>query len=191
MAVQHRASGHRQLRWLAGTSLALGLLLPLPPLQAAERDDRPAIETFVTTGTIASRSLQDDLGRSRWSPKELRAAIARAYGVSTVGIDRFLETPAAAALLQRQLPWWSSELAPAIRLAALKAAIVADSRDGSISLLGLLQRLPVRFALADAPVAVRLPASSCGCPQACGGSALAHLAFLIACLQAGSTAPAN
>ena len=192
IAVQRMASRRRQVGWSALTALAL-LLAQTTAVRAAERDDRPAIEAFVATGVVTSRSLQEDLARSLWPPKEMRAAVARAYGVSTVRIDRLLDSPQGRALLQRQLPWWSPELSPAIRLAALQAAILADSRDGSISLVGLLQHLPVRFALADGGTQPPSPvgSGSCGCPEACGGSALAHLAFLMACLQAGSNAGSN
>lgn len=172
--------------------LLLPLLLPLAmagiqaqaPVSAAGSDDRAVLQRFASSGEVGSRRLQEDLARSGWSAAELRAALVRAYGVKTTEMGRFLSTSGATELLRRQLPWWSPELAPQLRLAALRAAVVADSRDGSISLLGVLLQLPVVFTLANGPSAA---APGCGCPQRCGDSALAHLAFLIACLQSGSS----
>jgi hypothetical protein len=176
-------------------SWALALLVVLlagpvaaVPVAAAE-DDREVLTLFAATGAVTSRRLQQDLARSLWPQQQLRAALTRAYGLRTTQVSRYLASAPGAALLQQQLHWWSPELAPQPRLAALRAAILADSRDGSVSLLGVLQRLPVPFVLAeDGPgAAVPAPAPACGCPQACGSSALAHLAFLMACLQAGAT----
>ena len=176
------------------TSLTAGVLL-LPLLAAAAAaagvDDRPAIERFVATGVISTRSLQQDLGRALWPPYELRAAVARAYGIRTVALDRYLDSPEGRTLLSQAVAWWSADLAPPVRLAALQAALLADSRDGSVSLLGLLQQLPVRFVLVEAQQAPQAGGAACGCPADCGSSALAHLAFLMACLQAGAMHPAG
>jgi len=178
-------------RKLAGL-LAVAALLPFSaPLgvQATAQGDLPAIQRFAASGAVATRMLQDDLGRSSWSANELRAALVRSYGLSTTGVADYLGSPAGAVLLQRAVPWWSSDLAPQVRLAALRAAIVADSKDGSISLLGVLNALPVRFVLPRS-VVVTTEAPSCLCPSECGSSSLARLAFLMACLQAGATLPA-
>lgn len=183
------------VRWwsrVRRVQLALGaalLLLPLLPAaaRAAGNDDRAALQAFVASGAINNRRLQQDLARAPWPPQELRAAVARTYGVRTVALSRYLDSAAGTALLRSQLIWWSTDLAPQVRLAALRAAILADSRDGSISLLGVVQGLPLRFALAEGGVATP-PVSACGCPDGCGSSAVAQLAFLIACLQAGATA---
>lgn len=177
----------RELRgWLPLGAMLLPLLLQQPVL-AAGLDDRPALEQFVTSGQITNRRLKLDLARSSWSVQELRAAMARAYGLRTGAVARFLATPQGRGLVERQLGWWSADLSDQVKASALRAAIVADSSNGAISLLGVLQRLPVRFELATG-AAVAVPDGSCGCPPGCGGSALAHLAFLIACLQAGATA---
>ena len=178
-------------------SWALALLVVLlagpvaaVPVAAAE-DDREALTLFAATGAVTSRRLQQDLARALWPQQQLRAALTRAYGLRTTQVSRYLASAPGAALLLQQLPWWSPELPPQARQAALRAAILADSRDGSVSLLGVLQRLPVPFVLAEdgsgAAVPAPAPAPACGCPQACGSSALAHLAFLMACLQAGAT----
>lgn len=178
-------------------ALALLVLLLAGPVAAvpvaAAEDDREALNRFATSGAVTSRRLQQDLARASWPQQQLRAALTRAYGLSTTQVSRYLASAPGAALLLQQLPWWSPELAPQPRLAALRAAILADSRDGSVSLLGVLQRLPVPFVLAEdgpgAQTTTPAPdqARACGCPQACGSSALAHLAFLMACLQAGAT----
>jgi len=183
MPVQWR-SRVRRVRLALGAGV---LLLPLlaPTAHAAGNDDRTALQAFVATGAINSRRLQEDLAQAAWPPQELRAAVARSYGVRTVALSRYLDSAAGAALLRSQLPWWSTDLAPQLRLAALRAAILADSRDGSISLLGVVKALPLRFALAEGSAA---SAQACGCADGCGSSAVAHLAFLIACLQAGATA---
>lgn len=182
---------HGLFRSSSGAIALLVLLLAAPG--AAVDDDREALTRFAATGAVTSRRLQQDLARALWPQQQVRAALTRAYGLNTTQVSRYLASPPGAALLQQQLPWWSQELAPQPRLAALRAAIVADSRDGSVSLLGVLQRLPVPFVLAeDGPAAQTVSTSpalapACGCPQSCGGSALAHLAFLMACLQAGAT----
>lgn len=152
---------------------------------ASAQDDRAALRQFAASGVVSSRTLQQDLARSSWPPQQLRAALSRAYGIRLTQASRYLDSPAGVELLQRHLSWWSPDLAPQLRLAALRAAILADSRDGSLSLLGVLERVPVRFALAADGVP---EAGRCGCPEACGRSALAHLAFLMACLQGGATA---
>lgn len=176
----------RVWRWPLGLVAGLCVLAPQsPPAVAAGNDDRPALQTFVSSGAITTRRLQDDLARAPWSPQELRAALARAYGIRTVALSQWLSSAAGTALLRSQVASWSTDLSPEVRLAALRAAILADSRDGSISLVGVLKRLPVRFELGPAPA----PAVACGCADRCGGSALAQLAFLMACLQAGSTTP--
>jgi len=171
---------------LRSSSWAIALvLLGLGGPALAEADDRPALSRFAATGVVASRRLQQDLARASWPQQQLRQALTRAYGLSTKQVSRYLDAPAGLALLLQQTPWWSPELAPPVKLAALRAAIVADSGDGSVSLLGVLQRLPVSFALAESQPAVS--PTVCGCPQDCGSSALAHLAFLMACLQAGAS----
>lgn len=175
----------------------LRLALPLAVLPAvlsqaawaAPVDDRQVLQRFANTGAITNRALEDDLARSSWSRTELRSALVRAYGLSATGVSQFLRTPAGTALLQRHLLWWSPDLAPEVRLAALRAAIVADSRDGAISLLGVVKALPVRFELPRSPLSQpSVSAAACACPLECGSSSLAQLAFLIACLQAGATA---
>ena len=188
MPVQWRSRVRRLQRALVAAVL-LPLWLPLLPAaaRAGGIDDRAALQAFVATGAITSRRLQQDLARAPWPPQELRAAVARSYGVRLVALSRYLDSAAGAALLRSQLIWWSTDLAPQLRLAALRAAILADSRDGSISLLGVVQRLPLRFALAEGGAATPQP-SACGCSEGCGSAAVAQLAFLIACLQAGATA---
>lgn len=76
------------------------MLLPLllqPRVLAAGLDDRAALEQFVTSGQITNRRLKLDLARSQWTVQELRAAVARAYGLRTGSMARFLATPRAAA----------------------------------------------------------------------------------------------
>lgn len=169
---------------------ALLVLLLAGPVAAVE-DDREALTRFAATGAVTSRRLQQDLARALWPQQELRAALSRSYGLSTTQVSRYLASPPGAGLLRQQLPWWSPALAAQARQAALRAAIIADSRDGSVSLLGVLQRLPVPFVLADNARSVQAQPQTatlaCGCPQDCGRSSLAHLAFLMACLQAGAT----
>jgi len=169
---------------------ALLVLLLAGPVAAVE-DDREALTRFAATGAVTSRRLQQDLSQALWPQQQLRAALSRSYGLSTTQVSRYLASPPGVALLLQQLPWWSPELAPQARQAALRSAIVADSRDGSVSLLGVLQRLPVPFVLAEdvrpAQPQPQTTALVCGCPQDCGRSSLAHLAFLMACLQAGAT----
>ena len=178
---------HQVLRSSLPCGAVLLSLLLQPGVHAAGLDDRPALEQFVASGQITNRRLKLDLARSSWTIQELRAAVTRAYGLKTGAMARFLATPQGHALVERQMGWWSADLSEPVKAAALRAAIVADSSDGAISLLGVLQRLPVRFELATGAGVSSVPAGSCGCPPGCEGSALAHLSFLIACLQAGAT----
>ncbi|MBM5801039.1 MAG: hypothetical protein FJ077_09455, partial [Cyanobacteria bacterium K_DeepCast_35m_m2_023] len=87
------------------------------PAQAQAGDDRAVLQRFAASGAIASRRLNEDLGRSRWSAQDLRAALVRAYGLKTAAVAQFLASPAGTALLQQQLPWWSADLTAAVRLA--------------------------------------------------------------------------
>ena len=168
-------------------ALGLGPTVPSAVAGAAARDDRPAVQRFAASAAITSRDLQLDLARSSWSPAELRAALVRAYGLRTGAVSAFLSSAAGQSLLQSQVQGWSAELPAQVRLAALRAAIVSDSLDGSISLLGVLNALPVRFSLSG-PAGLAAPSQGvCGCPERCGGSVLARLSFLMACLQAGAT----
>jgi hypothetical protein len=76
---------------------------------------------------------------------------------------------------------------PDLRVLALRAAILAEARGGSVSALGIVSRLPVPLVidLAGAPL-LRCSALPCDNPQQCA-ALMTWLVFLPACLQAASS----
>ena len=130
------------------------------------------------------------VSHSGWPDDALRTALVKPYGVDFVAVSRFLDSSAGAAFLQRQSQGYRpfpDRLGQADRRAmALKAAVLADARDGQISALGILRRLPVPLVLDVAGVGLqRCSDLPCEDPQQCR-SVLSWLVFLPACLQAAA-----
>ncbi|MFM9110447.1 MAG: alpha/beta hydrolase [Prochlorococcaceae cyanobacterium] len=152
-------------RLLSGAALAAALLLPAPPATAGGTANLPvrwntggavwsttqaAVDTFLETGVVTDRGLQGGIDRSGWSAEELRSGLTKTYEVSLVGVGRFLSSAAGETFLKdatrSYFPYWSMTT---YAVQALRAAITADARDGSLSAVGIMRNLPVDFRLAD------------------------------------------
>jgi len=149
-----------------------------------------ALGQFVASGTFADQRLLWLVSGSGWPDDALRTALVRPYGVDALALARFLDSAAGQAFLTRQsqayrpLPARSGLRDP--RVLALRAAILADAHDGSISALGIVRRLPVPLALdLSGPGPMRCSDLPCEDPRQCR-SVLSWLVFLPACLQAAT-----
>jgi len=123
------------------------------------------------------------------------------YAVDLVAVARFLDSPAGKAFLEQQTRAYRPLEAPGasspagaqsqshrrdLRVPALRAAILAEARGGSLSALGILSRLPAPLVLDLAgPSPLRCSSLPCDNPLQCS-SVLSWIAFLPACLQAAT-----
>ena len=146
-------------------------------------------ETFVLNGEISGLALQSAIRNSGWSAEELQFGFTKTYEVDLVRVSRFLYSEAGDAFLKDQtssyVPFWRQSTTAAV---ALRAAIMADARDGSISALGIMKSLPVDFRLTDNWASngeqnVCAPALVSGAQAT---SLLSWYVFLPACLQVKS-----
>jgi hypothetical protein len=167
------------------------LVLPLAPAYglvdpATAGDDRVVLKGFLAGAPITNRRLFDDLARAKWSPQEIQAALAKVYGVKVGQVSRFLDSAAGRALVEQQVEGWSPWLSPQLKAYALRSAILKASRQEALSAAGVVEALPVRFWLPQTTAEARRTTADPVCPEQCGDSVLAHLAFLMASLQAGA-----
>ena len=146
-------------------------------------------EAFFVGGEIVGRALQHAIRNSGWTAEELRFGFTKTYEVDFLGVSRFLYSQAGEAFLKDQtrsyVPYWREKTTAA---SALRAAIIADAGDGSISALGIMKELPVDFRLADnrrsdGKQNVCAPAMLSGVQAT---SLLSWYVFLPACVQAKS-----
>ena len=149
-----------------------------------------ALQQFVAAGTFSDQHLLRLVANSGWPDAALRAALVKPYAVDLSALGRFLDSPAGLAFLQQQTrayrPLAGTPGRRDLRIAALRAAILADARSGSISAIGILRRLPVPLVLdLSGPAPQRCSALPCENPQQCS-SVLSWLVFLPACLQAAT-----
>ena len=152
-------------------------------------------ETFLSTGeTNLDRALDQGIDRSGWSSDEIQQGMTKTYDVDVIDVTRFLYSDDGVVFLKNQtksyFPYWKMT---ATAVQGLRAAIIADSADGSISSQGIMANLPVAFRLAD----------TCGtfdgsqnvwADGKCQGDAqctslLSWYVFLPACVQANQLAP--
>ena len=126
---------------------------------------------------------------SGWTAEELRFGLSKTYAVDLVGVSRFLYSVDGEAFLEDQtksyVPYWRQKKTSAI---ALRAAIIADARDGLISSIGIMNELPVAFRLAghgfaDGKQNVCAPDKVTGAQST---SLLSWYVFLPACIKANS-----
>jgi len=153
-----------------------------------------ALRQFVVSGTFRDQRLLRLVSRSGWPEDALRTALAKPYAVEFGAMAAFLDSPAGLAFLQQQSKAYRPLAADAglrdRRAVALRAAILADARDGTISALGIVRSLPVPLLLDVAsPALQRCSSIPCATPQQCR-SLLSWLVFLPACLQAAAATPA-
>ena len=149
-----------------------------------------ALQQFATTGTFSDQRLLRLVASSGWPDDALRAALLKPYAVDVVTVARFLDSPPGQAFLQQQTrayrPFGSTHGHRDLRVPALRAAILAEARGGSLTALGILRRLPAPLVLDLAgPSPQRCSSIPCDNPQQCS-SVLSWLVFLPACLQAAA-----
>jgi|TARA_B000000565_G_scaffold43511_1_gene28914 hypothetical protein len=108
------------------------------------------LKSFLVDGTVKDRDLQEAIRMSGWTTEELRFGLNKAYAVDLAGVSRFLYSDAGETFLEDQtrsyVPYWRKKTTAAI---ALRAAIIADAKDGRISSIGIMKQLPVSFRLSD------------------------------------------
>jgi len=109
-----------------------------------------AVDTFLKTGEVTDRGLHGGLSRSGWSADEVRTGLTKKYDVDLVGVSRFLYSDSGVKFLKNAtasyFPYYSMDK---YAVQALRAAIISDAVDGSISSAGIMKALPTDFRLAD------------------------------------------
>ena len=147
------------------------------------------LESFLVDGVVTDRALQDAIRMSGWTTEELRFGLKKVYAVDLVGVSQFLDSDAGEAFLQDQtksyVPYWRQKTTAAM---ALRAAIIADAKDGLISSIGIMKQLPVSFRLSgNGPTDGRQ--NVCAPDKVSGDQATSLLSwyvFLPACIKANS-----
>ena len=147
------------------------------------------LESFLVDGVVTDRALQDAIRMSGWSTDELRFGLNKVYAVDLAGVSQFLYSDAGEAFLQDQtrsyVPYWRQKMTAAM---ALRAAIMADAKDGVLSSIGIMKQLPVSFRLSDnGPTDGRQ--NVCAPDKVSGDQATSLLSwyvFLPACIKANS-----
>jgi len=185
----------------------VGIVLSSQGAKAAERPIRwntggavwsthqQPITTFLATGAITDRGLQDGIALSGWTADEIRAGMNKPYQVDFLSVANFLYSAPGIQFLDEQtrsyVPYWTLKQDAVV---ALRSAIMADALDGSISSAGILAALPVDFRLADTDrfdgkqnVCDRVRATT----PAQSTSLLSWYVFLPSCIQARQVAVAN
>ena len=108
------------------------------------------LKSFLVDGVVEDRDLEGAIRMSGWTTEELRFGLKKVYAVDLVGVSQFLDSDAGEAFLQDQtksyVPYWRQKTTAAM---ALRAAIIADAKDGLISSIGIMKQLPVAFRLSD------------------------------------------
>ena len=147
-----------------------------------------ALRQFAADGSFSDQRLLRLVASSGWPDAELRVALVKPYAVDLVAVARFLDSPAGKAFLEQQTRAYRPLLSGRrdLRVPALRAAILAEARGGSLSALGILSRLPAPLVLDLAgPSPLRCSSLPCDNPLQCS-SVLSWIAFLPACLQAAA-----
>lgn len=147
-----------------------------------------ALRQFATDGSFSDQRLLRLVASSGWPDADLRAALVKPYGVNLVTLARFLDSPAGTAFLEQQTRAYRPLLSGRrdLRVPALRAAILAEARGGTLTALGILARLPAPLVLDLAgPSPLRCSSLPCDNPLQCS-SVLSWIAFLPACLQAAA-----
>jgi hypothetical protein len=147
-----------------------------------------ALRQFAADGSFSDQRLLRLVASSGWPDADLRAALVKPYGVDLVSLARFLDSPAGTAFLEQQTRAYRPLLSGRrdLRVPALRAAILAEARGGTLTALGILSRLPAPLVLDLAgPAPLRCSSLPCDNPLQCS-SVLSWIAFLPACLQAAA-----
>ena len=155
-----------------------------------------AIDTFLRTGKVIDRGLQDELNASGWTEEEVRVGLQKTYNVRLLGIARFLYSDAGTKFLENAtnsyFPYWTMNI-HAIR--ALRGAIIEDAADGVISSIAIMRALPTDFRLVDSCDSYAGTQNICSESRCVVGtsqciSLLTWYLFLPARLQANQVTPA-
>ena len=192
-------------RLLAGLFLGTAVTAVALPATAAVDNDLPvrwntggavwstsqdAFKTFFETGDVTDRGLAGGLARSGWTAEEVRAGMTKTYSVDLIGVSRFLYSDAGVKFLKNAtasyFPYWSMNT---YAVQALRAAIIADAADGTISSATIMAALPTDFRLADFCNTYTGAQNICAegrCQEGTGQctSLLSWYVFLPACIQA-------
>ncbi len=151
-----------------------------------------AFRKFVQTGVVADRGLGQLIARSGWTKDELRAAFVKEYPVDVGAVFTFLSSEPGVLWLRNQTRSYTPfaslrSYAPT----ALRAAILADASDGTISAAGIMAALPTDFRLTRGyrdldGVQNVCAVTRCEDPRQCT-SLLSWFYFLPACIQADAS----
>jgi hypothetical protein len=179
----------------AGGTARAAAAPPLPPQTLRLEDGAElwtipyaALERFIADGSFADQRLRQLVASSGWPEEPLRVALAKPYSVELVPLARFLYSPAGVAFLQQQTRAFRPLKVQRrdLRVEGLRAAILRDAEDGTLSAMGILRQLPTDFVVELGGVGVaRCSSLPCTNPQQCR-SVLSWLVFLPACLQAAA-----
>jgi hypothetical protein len=196
-------------RLLAGLTVGTALTAVALPASAAVDNNLPirwntggavwstnqsAVDTFLETGEVTDRGLEGGLKRSGWTADEVRQGMNKTYDVDMVGVSRFLYSDAGVKFLKNAtksyFPYWSMNT---YAVQALRAAIIKDAADGSISSAGIMRALPTDFRLADFCNTYTGAQNICAEGRCQAGTAqctslLSWYVFLPACIQANQMA---
>ncbi len=196
-------------RLLAGLFLGTAVTAVALPATAAVDNDLPvrwntggavwstsqdAFKTFFETGDVTDRGLAGGLARSGWTAEEVRSGMTKTYSVDLIGVSRFLYSDAGVKFLKNAtasyFPYWSMNT---YAVQALRAAIIADAADGTISSATIMAALPTDFRLADFCNTYTGAQNICAegrCQEGTGQctSLLSWYVFLPACIQANQVA---
>jgi hypothetical protein len=196
-------------RLLAGLAVGAAMTAVALPASAAVDNNLPvrwntggavwstsqdAFDTFLSTGDVTDRGLDGGLRRSGWTADEVRQGMNKTYNVDTVGVSRFLYSPAGVKFLKNAtasyFPYWSMST---YAVQGLRAAIIKDAADGSISSAGIMRALPTDFRLADFCNTYSGAQNICAEGRCQPGTAqctslLSWYVFLPACIQANQMA---
>lgn len=196
-------------RLFAGLAVGTALSAVALPASAAVDNDLPIrwntggavwstsqdqVDTFLETGEVTDRGLEGGLHRSGWTSDEVRQGMNKTYDVDLVGVSRFLYSSAGVKFLKNAtnsyFPYWSMNT---YAVQALRAAILKDAADGSISSAGIMRALPTDFRLADFCNTYTGAQNICAEGRCQAGTAqctslLSWYVFLPACIQANQLA---
>lgn len=103
---------------------------------------------FLADGTVKDRSLAVLVARSGWESEPLRQALLKPYSIEVQRLAAYLSSDEGERFLAAQVGSYAPFAAPARAVEGLRAALLADAADGTLSAAGIMARLPTDFRLA-------------------------------------------
>jgi hypothetical protein len=103
---------------------------------------------FLKDGTLSDRSLTALVARSGWELEPLRRALIKPYSIDLVLLAAYLRSPDGDRFLHSQVGSYAPFAAPERAVEGLRAALLADAADGTLSAAGIMGQLPTDFRLA-------------------------------------------